>query len=664
MTGSEATFGISTHNSIVLALDELNRAGGKKGRPFEVVLYDDQGKTQEAATVVTRLITQDQVVAVLGEVASPRSLAAAPICQSHDVPMITPSSTNRRVTEVGDAIFRVCFIDPFQGSVMAKFAYDNLGARRVAVLHDVRNAYSMGLSEYFVATYRQLGGEIVDVASYSSGDSNFKAQLIKLRSVGADLFYVPGFYTEGALIARQARSLGIDVPLLGGDGWDSEALPQIAGAAADGVYFSTHYFADDPRPEVQRFVTAYRARYGASPDGLGALGYDAMMLLADAIGRIPGDDVTPAAIKQQLAATRDFPGVTGRITINRERNADKPAAVVRIDGTGRFVYQASISAADIDAARARPIAAAQPPVARDSTLWRDVAQHLVEGISLGAAYALVALGYSLVYGVLGFINFAHAELFMLGAFFSYYAARRWPGAAGLAIALVVAMGGAALAAVITERVAYRPLQKAHKLKVLISAIGVSLFLQNLAQLLFGAAPRGFPLLVSDQPIWRGLGGVSVSRLQAIGLFGTALCLCALLLVVYRTRFGLAMRAVATDPRWASLMGIDVGRTVALTFLIGGALAGAGGLVIGQMYGSIRPDMGTLWGLKAFVAAVVGGIGSLPGAMVGALLLGLAEELTAGYLSSAWRDAIAFSLLIVVLWWRPTGLFGRVQRDKL
>ncbi len=667
LTGSEATFGISTRDAIDLAISEINAAGGVKGRKLEIVLYDDQGKTQEAATVVTCLVTQDKVVAVLGEVASPRSLAAAPICQQHGVPMLSPSSTNRKVTEVGDAIFRVCFIDPFQGSVMAKFAFDALGARRVAVLHDVRNAYSMGLSEYFIATFTRLGGVIVDTASYSSGDSNFKAQLIALRSAGADLLYVPGFYTEGALIARQARALGITAPLLGGDGWDSEALPQIAGPAADGIYFSTHYFSDDPRPEVQRFVAAYRQRFGTLPDGLGALAYDAARLLADAIARIPGEEVTPAAIKEQLRATRDFAGVTGRITINRERNADKPAVVVRVDGSGKFVYQQSISADDIAEALRRPVPAMPAATRRPRALLSDVLQHLIEGLSLGAAYALVALGYSLVYGVLGFINFAHAELFMLGAFFSFFVARRWPGPSGLALALLVAMLGAALAAVATERIAYRPLRAANKLKVLISAIGVSLFLQNLAQLLFGAAPRGFPLLISDRPIV-GLGtgalGVSISRLQALGLGGTALCLVALLLLVYRTRLGLAMRAVATDPRWATLMGIDVGRVIAVTFLLGGALAGAGGLVIGQMYGSIRPDMGTLWGIKAFVAAVVGGIGSLPGAMLGALLLGLAEELTAGFLSSTWRDAIAFALLIGVLWLRPSGLLGRAQRDKL
>jgi branched-chain amino acid transport system substrate-binding protein len=340
LTGTTATFGQSTHNAILMAFDEINAAGGVLGKKVKVIVEDDQSKPEEAAIAVTKLINQNHVVAVLGEVSSSRSLAAAPICQANGVPMVSPSSTNPRVTQVGDYIFRVCFIDPFQAQVGARIAFEILKLKKVAILSDVRNDYSVGLQTFFRQTFKQLGGEIVAEQSYSEGDSDFRAQLTQIKSVNPEAIYVPGYYTEVGTIARQARELGITVPLIGGDGWDSPRLWEIGGEALNGCYFSNHYSVDDPSPAVQKFVGDYRKRYNQTPDALAAMGFDAAKILADAISR--AGSVNGEKIRDALATTKDFAGVTGKITINQDRNAVKPAVVLKVEN-GKFVYVTTVN---------------------------------------------------------------------------------------------------------------------------------------------------------------------------------------------------------------------------------------------------------------------------------------------------------------------------------
>ena len=262
LTGTTATFGISTKNGIDMAIDEVNKAGGLLGKKVRVIVEDDQGKPEEAQTVVTKLITKDQVIAILGEVASSRTMAAAPVAQQNGIPMISPSSTNPKVTEVGDYIFRVCFIDPFQGLVMAKFATNTLKIKNVAILRDIKNDYSVGLADVFVDNFKKMGGNIVADESYSEGDTDFSAQLTSIKSKNPQAIFLPGYYTEVGLVARQAKKLGLTVPLMGGDGWDSPKLIEIGGEALNGSYFSNHYSVDDPSPAIQKFVADYKARYG------------------------------------------------------------------------------------------------------------------------------------------------------------------------------------------------------------------------------------------------------------------------------------------------------------------------------------------------------------------------------------------------------------------
>ena len=340
LTGSEATFGQSSHKGTALAVDDLNAAGGVLGRKIQLLTEDDQSQAGQPATVVRKLISSDGVAAILGEVASSKSLEAAPICQQNKIPMISPSSTNPKVTGTGDYIFRVCFIDPFQGTVMANFGRKTLKLQNVAVLTDVKSDYSLGLAKFFKQSFIADGGKIVMEQNYSGGDKDFNAQLTAIKATNPDGIFLPGYYTEVGLIVLQARQLGITVPVFGGDGWESSSLVPIGKQALEGCYFSTHFSPEDASPAVQTFVKEFKAKFNETPDAMAALGYDSAVILADAIKRAGTTD--GAKVRDALAATKDFAGVTGRITIDADRNASKPAVILTITN-GQFKYVQTVS---------------------------------------------------------------------------------------------------------------------------------------------------------------------------------------------------------------------------------------------------------------------------------------------------------------------------------
>jgi branched-chain amino acid transport system substrate-binding protein len=336
LTGKEASFGQSSHKGIVLAFEEINAAGGALNQKIELLVEDNQTRPGESATAAKKLITREKVIALLGEVASGRSLEAAPIAQAAKIPMIAPAATNPKVTETGDYVFRVCFIDPFQGTVMAKFAQEDLKAKKVAILSSVSNAYSVGLAKFFRETFTAGGGEVVAENNFSEGDKDFRAQLTAVKAAGAEAVFVPSYYTEAALIVRQARDLGIQVPFFGGDGWEAPQLLQIGGEALEGCYYSTHFSPENQDPAVQAFVSKYKARWNnESPDAFAALGYDAAYVLVDAIKRAGTTD--GPKLRDALAQTKDFAGVTGKTNIDARRDASKPAAILAIKG-GKLTF--------------------------------------------------------------------------------------------------------------------------------------------------------------------------------------------------------------------------------------------------------------------------------------------------------------------------------------
>ena len=350
LTGNDATFGQSTKMGVEVALDELvaNKGGMIGGLKVRVVVEDDQGKPEEAASVVQKLINQDRVIAIVGEVASSRSLAGAPICQQNQVPMISPSSTNPRVTLVGDYIFRMCYLDDFQGHVIARWTADSLKLKNVAVLKDVKNDYSVALAQYATEELLKHGGKVLIEQSYSSGDQDFRAQLTAIKAKHPQAIILPGYYTEVGLIGRQARELGLTVPIIGGDGWESEKLLEIGGTALNGSYYTNHWSLDQPNSKLQAFLAAYRKKFSGDPDAIAGLAYDGAGVLFQSMEKLATDDpetfkalasskagsearkAAEKKLRDLLASTAGYEGVTGTVTMDENRNPKKPIVVIAI----------------------------------------------------------------------------------------------------------------------------------------------------------------------------------------------------------------------------------------------------------------------------------------------------------------------------------------------
>lgn len=342
ITGPIATFGISSANGVKMAFEEVNAKGGVLGQKIELILEDDQYKAEEVANAAKKLIERDKVVAILGEVASSMSLVLAPICQASKVVMMTPTSTNPKVTLVGDYIFRACFIDDFQGTVIANYVYKTLKKKTAAILVAVTSDYSKGLAQFFKESFVKLGGKIVAEESYSEGDSDFRAQLTKIKAAKPEFVYLPGYYSDIGPILLQARELGITVPFGGGDGWDSPKLVETAGKASDGCFFSNHYSPESKDLRVQTFVRNYKKKFGETPDALAALSYDAAMLLVEAIKKAGSSE--PAKIKDALMSftkEKPFRGVTGTIFFDQNRNPVKSAVIIEYSG-GKQVFRATV----------------------------------------------------------------------------------------------------------------------------------------------------------------------------------------------------------------------------------------------------------------------------------------------------------------------------------
>jgi branched-chain amino acid transport system substrate-binding protein len=344
MTGSEAAWGDLTEKGLKLAIDEQNSKGGVRGKLIAFKTVDDHSKAEDAAAAAKQLITQDKVTLIVGEVASSRSIAVAAVADAYQVPQVVPSSVSPQVTKDGDRtrpyVFRVCWINPFQGTVMAKFAREVLKVYKVAILREAGSVYSVGLADFFTVKFKELGGGILSDQSYKSGEQDFKPLLASLQKANPEAIFVPGYYTDVALIARQARELGMKAPLLGGDGWDSSKLLEYAKGALDGSYYSNHYSDQDPSPVIQDFVKKFKATFGILPDSQAVLAYDAAKVAFDAIGR--AKDLSSTSIRDALATTKGFPAVTGVITLDADHNALKPAVVIGIDKNSPY-YAATIT---------------------------------------------------------------------------------------------------------------------------------------------------------------------------------------------------------------------------------------------------------------------------------------------------------------------------------
>lgn len=341
LTGGIATYGNSSKNAVEMAIKEINANGGILGKQLVVVFADNRNEAAESAAAATKLITRDKVVAVLGPIASSNVLAASQIHMDNKVPLLTATATSPKVTvdeagKVKDYIFRACFTDSFQGTVMANFTTKSLRAKTAAIMVDNSSDYSKGLTQVFKDSFVKAGGTIIAEEAFQKKDQDFRATLTKIKARNPDVIFIPAYYEEAGKIVKQARELGFNGTMLGTDGWDSPKMVEIAGAVAlNGTYFSNHYSPDDTSASVQKFVEAYKAAYGQTPDALAALAYDAAYMLADAIKR--AGSAEPAKIKEALASTKDLQVVTGTLNLDEQHNSVKSAVIIEYkDGRQEF----------------------------------------------------------------------------------------------------------------------------------------------------------------------------------------------------------------------------------------------------------------------------------------------------------------------------------------
>ncbi|WP_312202749.1 ABC transporter substrate-binding protein [Anaerospora hongkongensis] len=346
MTGSNATLGTSSANGAKLAIKEANAKGGVLGKQIQAVIGDNKSEPSESANAMTKLISQDRVAAVTGVFASSNAIAAASVAEGSKVPFLAVGATNPKVTvdektgKVKEYTFRVCFIDPFQGTVGANFVLNTLNFKKAAILVDNSSDYSKGLLSFFKEAFSKGGGSIVIEEAYLQKDQDFKAILTKVKAANPEVLYVPGYYEEVGKIVKQARELGITAPIVGGDGWDSPKLAEVAGAEAlNNTYFTNHYSVEDTSAASKAFVEAYKKEYGQMPDAMAVLGYDAANVLIDAIKR--ANSAEPGKIREALAQTKDYPAVTGATTLNATHDAVKSAVIIEMKN-GKQMFKATV----------------------------------------------------------------------------------------------------------------------------------------------------------------------------------------------------------------------------------------------------------------------------------------------------------------------------------
>lgn len=342
LSGNVATYGQGLTAGIELAVEEINNNGGLLGKQVELVKADNKSDNAEAANVATKLITRDKVVAILGPATSGNTKGAVPVAMQHNVPLISASATADDITvdsngNVREFIFKTCFSDSFQGVIMANFASQDLRMKNAAILIDNTSDYSKGLATSFKDKFESLGGNIVTEQAYQAKEKDFRAVLTNIKSANPDVLYLPGYYEEVGLIVKQARELGLSVPILGGDGYDSPKLVELAGKEAlDQVFFTNHYSSMDDSPEVVKFKEAFNKKYGKDPDAFNALGYDLAYFFADALER--AGEADPVKIKDALAATKDFKGITGTLTVDENHNPIKAITIIEMkDGVQTFL---------------------------------------------------------------------------------------------------------------------------------------------------------------------------------------------------------------------------------------------------------------------------------------------------------------------------------------
>ncbi len=644
LSGPTARYGVAIKQGFELAAEQINAQGGViGGRQIEFLVEDAAGQKDQAVNAAKKLLARDKVVALLGPTLSNEMFAAGPVAVERQIPIIGTSVTAAGITDMGDWVFRTSLPEADVAPAALANAKKVFGLKKVALLYANDDAFSKSGFDVFKKAATDAGLDIADIESFSQNDTDFSPQLTKIKSLNVDALVVSALVEPASGVVLQARQLGMTMPILGGNGFNSPKLVEIAGKAAEGVLVGSPWFVDKPQADNVAFVAAYRAKYDQDPDQFAAQAYDTMFILAEALNRAGSTDA--GRLHEALMAT-DHVGIMGPFQFSPHRDPATASGVVTlVVRDGKFQI---LEASDAK----RRVAVAQ----------NALSQQIVNALVLGSVYALFALGFTLMFGVVRVVNLLYGFYFASGAFIALFAATllHLP----LWIAAPIGAAGAGLVAAVLDGVLLTPLRaaKAPELAALIVTLGGVLLFTSLLNLAFGTQIRRFPADLLDQtPI--AFGGVSVTLLQIVIVAVALVMVAALFLFIEKSKQGAALRAIAENPDVAALMGVNVGRAMALVSFVAGSLAGAAGILIGLNFNAVHPYMGESMMLRGFVVIIVGGLGDIRGALLAGLALGFAEVFTAGYLSSDYKEAVTFSILVLTLWIRPIGLFGKASAKR-
>ena len=688
LTGSARLQTEMMERAIRMAFEE---AGYRSG-PFTIEYESWDDATAQAGTWdpakekenASRAAADPEVVAYIGTYNSGAAKISIPILNQAGIVMISPGATYTGLTkpdsgEKGEPeiyyptgarnFCRVVSADDLQGAAGAAWAA-KLGISKVYILDD-KELYGKGVASVFEAECRRLGIRVLAREGIDGKAPDFRAIVSKIQNSGAELVYYGGTIQNGApRLVKDLRDSGFKARFMSPDSLKDSAFLQGVGPAGEGVLCTLGSLpAEQMNKAGKAWYKAYRERYGAEPEAFAIYGYEAAkVVLAGLAAAGTGDR---AAVRSAVMGTRDYPGLLG--TWSFDPNGDTTLAAM--SGfevkNGEFVF---VQRLEVTAATGSPSVSQSNSERQESTefTWTSLLQQLLHGLSNGALIAVIALGYTLVYGIVEMVNFAHGEVFMMGSFMSLTLIAPLglssqtpllPLAAGLLLVLLASMLFAGLLNAGIDRLAYRHLRRSNKQVPMIAAMGASFILLNVGGYWKGWGPLNFPALL-PQGNTLGDSALTFTYSQLFVLLVTLPLLAGLRAFVYHTRWGKAMRAVAQNPDAATLMGIDANRTISLAFFLGGCLAGAAGFLYGLYNHEVFFQVGFRQGLNAFTAAVLGGIGSMPGAVLGGLVIGLVEALTAYYLGQALAPAVVFAMLIAVIIVRPSGLLGRPAQDKV
>ena len=657
LTGKSALAGEQEQRGIALAVEEMNRPGGlrtgSRRRPVEAVFEDNASQNAGTVNALNKLAGRGDIVAFLAPLRSTQVLAILGRINEIGIPAVT-GATNETITKQGSRwIFRIRTDDALASRLAARHAVGDMGARRIAILHDSDAFGTGGMKAFRKAIEEMYGIAPVSVEEFHAGDRDFTGQLLAARNAGADLLVVYSTREgDGGLILRRYRQLGLRYQFLGSPALGTSIVLSLAGREAEGIHIFTDFTPERPSAVTQAYREDYRRHYGEDPDLVATQAYDGFMLLGQAI-ESGGTD--PESLRHALSRLHTE-RASGEFHFDAEGNGRHDIDIVTVHD-GRHRVLEVLDATALAGVQRLPPGSVPPPgaTAHVATAFQLIA----EGVALGSVYALVALGFVLLYNCASLVNFAQGDLVMIGGYLLATFAPRW-GAWPAMGAVIVSMG---LLSIVFRRICYDPIAKESArdfTPFVVTTIGASIFLKNAARLVWGAHPA-----MPESAFGRGsteIAGVFVPYHEA-GIVAVTMAVLALLYFVFqKTMLGVRLRAVAQDRDTASLMGIPVPLMIAVTFAGACMLAGLGGALLAPVY-FVQPEMGSMFSTKAFAASIAGGFGSIPGAIVGGLLLGVIETLTGAYLSQAFRDGIAFVLLIAVLIFRPSGLFGEKAGDR-